>query len=651
MEATADKLAEARGTAEVQKVPARSRKRLAGLRRRLVQDRDLILAAIAGLSLLVSWAGRGRLPWTWDPAWVAILCTGLPIVHGAAESVVRRRDITAGVLVSIALLAAVAIGEYFAAGEVAFIMALGELLERRTVARAGAALAKLASLLPATARVRREGKEVEIPASQVAVGDLVLVRPGERIPVDEVVESGRSTVDQAALTGEALPVEKGPQDEVLGGTTNLLGALEVRATRVGVESTLSRVIALVARAQAEKAPVVRVADRWARLLVPASIAMAVLVGLVTGEAVRAVTILIVFCPCALVLATPTAIAAGIGRAAERGILVKGGGPACEQLGRVDAVVLDKTGTLTEGKPAVVAATGFGHPELAPAEVLRLAAAVEQYSEHPLGRALVEAALTGALPPVADFQAVPGRGARGLVEGVPVLVGREELLAEEGVPIPAEAAEWLAAERAKGHTALLVARGSRVLGGIALRDALRPEAREAIQSLRQAGVRSLKILTGDHLSSARSVARELGIADLEAEQLPAEKWEAVARLQAQGRVVAMVGDGINDAPALAAADVGIALAARGTDIAVEAAAVVLLSNDLRKVAEAIQLGREVRRVISQNLWAAALINAAAVALASTGLMGPTLGALWHNAGSLLVVANAARLLGPTKVIKV
>lgn len=608
----------------------------------LIGRRELILLVISGLSLALSLTGWVQRRFGFDPAWGAILINGVPLLAFAARGLVVRRDVTAGVLVSIALIGSIAIREYFAAGEVAFIMAVGEMLENATVARAGSALHKLASLAPPTACVLREGVETRILASELRVGDHVVVRPGENIPVDGRVVQGESTVNQAAVTGEAMPVDKAPGDEVFIGTTNLLGALEIQATRVGEDTTLAKVIEHVRRAQMEKAPVVRIADRLARALVPVMLAVAAVVGLVTKDAVRAVTILVVFCPCALVLSVPTAMIAGIGNAARRGIIIKGGA-VVEQLARIDTVLFDKTGTLTRGRPEVCEIAGFHG--VSAEDALKIAGSVERLSEHPLGQAIAARARSeGVEPePVESFQAVLGRGARGTIAGQLAGVGNVAFLEELGLRLEPAAEEWRFRQQAQGRSSLFVVRGEAVIGGISVADMVRPEAGEAIAALRRAGVTHIEMITGDSEEAASAVAQELGLTGVQAGLLPGDKAETLRRLKTQGRAIAMVGDGINDAPALALADVGIAMGVAGTDVAVETAGLTLMSEDLRKVPEAIRLSRRVRGIIAQNLWTSALINLAAVIFASAGWMGPVMGALWHNAGSVAVVANSARLM--------
>lgn len=605
------------------------------------QNWTLVSTTISGIALLWSWTGWWR---TWlpvDPAWVAIVLSGFPILKLGFMGVFVFRDLKAGVLVSIALIAAVAIGEYFAAGEVAFIMMIGELLEVHTVRRARQAVVKLVSLVPQTARVRRNGSEEEIPVVKVVPGDLVLVKPGERIPVDGRVTSGQSAVDQSAITGESMPVDKRPGDEVFIGTLNQLGALEIEATRVGQDTTLAQVVKLVAEAENKKAPVQRLADKWANWLVPASLLSAVVVYLWTGDIVRAVTILVVFCPCALVLATPTAIVAGIGRAARTGILIKSGA-ALEAAGRVDAVLFDKTGTLTYGRPRVVGVlTLSGREE----DVLLPAGIAEKFSEHPVARAiLAETSQRGlSLPDPDHFEVLLGHGVSATSGGKRLLVGNARLFAEKEIEIPEAVRSWLAASEDRGETALVVAEDNQVRGAIGVADALKEGAAEVVRALGSLGLPELAMVTGDNARTAAAVAQAAGIKVVFAEQLPGHKSDSVSKLKDKGRRVAMVGDGINDAPALAAADVGIAMGVTGTDVAVEAADIALMSDDLSKVPKIFALGRQVLRTINQNIIASAIINIGAIILAAYGIIGPVAGALVHNAGSVAVVANSARLI--------
>lgn len=594
---------------------------------------------VSGIGLLVSWL-YGEVGGV-ELSWLAVLLCGVPIAVAALKELFAERSINSDVLVAIAIAAAVGIGEIFAAGEVALIMMIGMWLENRTVARAASALEEMVQMAPQTARVKRQEEWAEIALAKVVRGDLIQVKPGEKVPVDGTVASGQAAVNQAALTGESLPVEKRAGDEVYMGTINTNGVIEVVADRVGEETTFAKVTCLVAEALERKAPVQRLLDRWAAWIVPSSLALAVLMYLFTGDLVRAVTILIVFCPCALVLATPTAIMAGIGSAAKHGILIKSGA-ALEQIGLANALLFDKTGTLTEGKLQV---TGIARlHSLKQEEVLRLAAALERHSEHPLAQAIVAASQEQrlVLPDVDSFVVHPGNGVSGLVEGRRVLVGNRRFFAERGVST--EELRHLQEEQEKaGQTAVFVASEGQLIGMVSLADRVRVESRETIGRLRLHGVGEIAMLTGDNRGAAGQIARQAGVTTVYAEQFPEAKYRRVEEYRARGLVVGMVGDGINDAPALTSAHVGIAMGAGGTQIAAEAADIVIMTDDIAKVADVAELGRKTLRVIRQNLIVSSAINAAAVVLAMAGILGPVGGAFVHNATSVLVVLNSARLI--------
>ena len=608
----------------------------------LKDNQAYILTALSGLFLVFSWFGWLKEQLGFDPAWISILISGLPIMKGALIGLLARGDLRAGVLISIALIAAVAIGEYFAAGEVAFIMMIGELLEKRTVAKAKAGIKHLLSIVPPAARVRRDGREIQLPIEKVKVGDLVLVKPGEHIPVDGKVVFGQSAVNQAAITGESMPVDKLPGDEVFIGSLNQLGALEISATKVGADTTLAKVVKLVEEAENSKAPVIRLVDRWATWLVPLALCTAIAVFLFTGDIIRAVTILIVFCPCALVLATPTAMMAGIGNAARKGILIKSGA-VLEQSGKLKAVIFDKTGTLTRGKPEVSAIKSFS--SFSEQDVLMLAAVAEKFSEHPLSQAIILKAQAENLS-VADpevFKARPGFGIEASYRGAAILVGNVKLLASESVSISAELETYMAQAEEKGQTAMLVAVDRVVAGVILAADPVRPESAAAVKSLRENGISRILMLTGDNSRTAAAIAAKTGIDEYLAGQLPEQKGEAVKKLKDQGYRVAMIGDGINDAPALALADVGVAMGIAGADVAVQTAGIALMSDDIGKIAQLVNLSQRVLSTINLNILLSLFINLVAIVLASVGMLGPVMGALVHNAGSVLVVIISGRLI--------
>ncbi|WP_055745262.1 heavy metal translocating P-type ATPase [Brevibacillus choshinensis] len=594
---------------------------------------------VSGAGLLVSWL-YGEIGGL-DPSWIAVFLCGVPIAWTALKELFLEKTINSDVLVTIAIVAAVSIGEIFAAGEVALIMMLGMWLENRTVARAASALEEMVQMAPQTARVKRQEEWVEVALAEVVRGDLILVKPGEKVPVDGKVENGQAAVNQAALTGESLPVEKRSGDEVFMGTINTNGSIEVVAQRVGEETTFAKVTRLVAEAMERKAPVQRLLDKWAAWIVPSSLTLAVLMYLFTGDLVRAVTILIVFCPCALVLATPTAIMAGIGSAAKHGILIKSG-VALEQIGLVNALLFDKTGTLTEGKLQVTGVARLHNQKQE--DVLRLAAALERHSEHPLAQAIVTAGEQQRLelPVVESFLVHPGNGVSGRVEGREVLVGNRRFFADMG--ISTDELRPLQEEQEKaGQTAVFVASEGRLIGMVSLADRVRMESRDTVGRLRLYGVGEIAMLTGDNKGAAGQIARQAGVTTVFAEQFPEAKYQRVEEYRDRGLVVGMVGDGINDAPALTSAHVGIAMGAGGTQIAAEAADIVIMTDDISKVADAVKLGRKALHVIRQNLIISSAINAGAIILAMAGILGPVGGAFVHNATSVLVVLNSARLI--------
>ena len=600
--------------------------------------KDVTLLVISGIAVLLSLFGVR--PFPFDMAWVAILLCGVPIILEAAIGLITAFDIKADVLVSLALIASVAIGEDFAAGEVAFIMQLGALLEEITVARARAGIEKLVHLTPQTARVLQDGRETVLPAEQVRVGDVLRVLPGETVPVDGVITAGQTSIDQAVMTGESLPVDKAPGDEVSSGTVNQFGAFEMRASKVGEDSSIQRMIRLVQSADAGKAKIVGLADRWATWIVVIALSAAALTWLVTTEIIRAVTILVVFCPCALVLATPTAIMAAIGNATRHGFLVREG-DALERLSRVKRVAFDKTGTLTYGAPEVVAVEAA--PPFDREMVYRLAAGAEQLSEHPLGKAIARCwgkEHGQPLPQPTGFTMLPGRGVSAQVEGRALLAGNPQLLTEHGVPM--EETPEAQRRREEGCTLTYVAVDGQFAGTIALSDTLREESAAMVAQLTGLGVTPV-LLTGDHENAARAIAGRLGIGEVRANCLPEDKLTAIGGYQDAGELVCMMGDGINDAPALKKAEVGIAMGGVGSDIAVDAADIALVDDEVKELPHLIALSRRMMTTIKVNMSFSMGLNFLAIVLAMTGILNPVVGALVHNAGSVLVIANSALLL--------
>lgn len=573
----------------------------------------------------------------YDPAWLSVLISGLPLLYLALTRLVLQRWISSALLICIAMFACIYIGELFAAGEVAFIMAIGALLEEHTVNRAKKGITSMVRLVPQTARLL-SGEEV--PVADIRPGDVVRVLPGERIPVDGEIVEGNTSVDQSVLTGESMPVDKTVGDSVYSGTMNTNGSVDVRALRVGKDSSIEKIIALMKEAENNKAPMQRIVDVWAAWLVPIALLIALGAWLVTGDIERGVTVLVVFCPCALALATPVSIIAGIGQATKHGVLIKSG-KALEIMGKVDCITFDKTGTLTRAALQVSDVVTFG--DLSQDELLRLCASVELRSEHPLGRAIVEQAkgLCMSLPEVSDFTSAPGKGISGIVDGKKVMCGNAAYITGNGVRVNDESTAALDALRADGKALVIVAVDGQCAGAIALSDEIRETSREMVSELRKMRV-STVVLTGDNRRAALYFARKLGIDDIRAELLPGGKVAEIKRLEADGHTVCMIGDGVNDAPALKTADVSVAMGGMGSDIAVDSADIALMGDDISKVPYLKRLGIATVKSIKLNIAISMTINAVAVTMSVLGWLGPISGALVHNAGSVLVVLNAALL---------
>lgn len=599
--------------------------------------KDIAFLAISGVALIASIFDL--LPLPFDAAWIAIILCGIPIILEAIIGLITAFDIKADVLVSLALIASVLIGEDFAAGEVAFIMQLGGLLEDMTVAKARAGIEKLVHLTPQTARVITDGTEKIIPAQQVKVNDLIRVLPGETVPVDGIILSGETSVNQAVMTGESLPVDKSAGDEVSSGTVNQFGAFEMRATKVGEDSSIQRMIRLVQSADAGKAKIVGLADRWATWIVIIALTAAALTWLISGEIIRAVTILVVFCPCALVLATPTAIMAAIGNATKHGFLVRQG-DALERLAKVSKVTFDKTGTLTYGTPVVIASETVS--DYSPDDIYRFTAAAEQMSEHPLGKAIVRC--YGSKPDAAEeFHMIPGEGVMAIVGGKQILAGNLKFITKNvKATLSGELAENTGKYLKKGCTVIYTAIDGILAGYLVLSDTVRDDSKKMIASLRQIGVEPV-LLTGDHQNAADTIAAQLGINHVYAGCLPEDKLSHIDSFQKNGSKVCMIGDGINDAPALKKADVGIAMGGIGSDIAVDAADIALVDDEIKELPHLMALAKRMMKTIKINLSFSMGLNFLAIILAITGILGPVVGALVHNAGSVLVIINSALLL--------
>ena len=570
----------------------------------------LVCAVISAIALVLSITGALKNTLPFDIAWAAIILCGIPILTGACKGVIFERDIKADLLVSLALIASVATGEFFAAGEVALIMQIGSLLEDYTSEKAREGIEKLIKISPQKARVMRDGAAVELPVEEVKAGDILSVLAGETIPVDGTILEGETSIDQSVMTGESIPVDKTVGDTVSSGTLNQFGAFTMRADSVSADSSLQRMVRLAEEAEENKAP-------------------------------RAVTVLVVFCPCAFILATPTAVLAGIGNAAKYGIIVRSGS-ALERLSKIRRVAFDKTGTLTHGKPQVTASAAVSD-RYSDSDVLRMAALTEQRSEHPLGKAIWSAyEKTGGKSEAAnEFKMIAGQGVSAIVDGKTVLAGKEDFMQAQGIDIRAYA-DPLASERRKGATVVCVAADKELIGFIALRDTLREDAKTTVERLQSLGITPM-LLTGDNEQAASAVAESAGIRDVRSDLLPEEKMNIVKGFAGGTEPICMIGDGVNDALALASADAGIAMGGIGSDIAVESADAVLVSDELKRLPYLFSLMQKVMKKVHVNIIASLFINLTAVVLSALGVLSPVTGALWHNCGSVFVVVNAALLL--------
>ena len=598
----------------------------------------VVVVAALGERLGLLDAALERLPW-WVPA-LAILLGGWRVFRGVLLAA-RRVQVTSHTLMTAGVIAAIAVGQWTTAALIVFFMRFADWLEDLTTERSRQALQQLVALQPATAWLLRDGLELQVPVAEIAVGDVVVVRPGERIAVDGRVIEGQAPVDQASITGESVPVEKGPGDAVFAATVAQAGFLKVEATKVGADTTLARIVRLVEEAEAQKAPVQRFADRFSTYYLPAVLLIALGTYLITGQVLNAVAVLVVACACAITLATPVVVLASVANGARRGLLIKGG-IALEQLARIDTVVMDKTGTLTRGEPRltdIVALNG-----LAEADLLTAVASVESRSEHPLARALVRAAAERGIEWAEPerFTPLPGRGLVGSVGGQTWAVGNRRLLTERQVVIAPEHAVQAERLENSGKTVFFVANEAGLAGLVAVADVLRPEARGALEELKRLGIQRLLLLTGDNERVAGAVARELGL-EYRANLLPEDKIAAIKALQAEGARVMMIGDGVNDAPALAQADVGVAMGAAGTAVAIEAADVALMRDDWTMVPEAIRVGRRAARTIRQNLGFTALYNVVGISLAFLGLLPPVWAAAAQSLPDVAIMLNSSRLM--------
>lgn len=600
---------------------------------------SLILAV--GLMILISWFEVLHPFISLDiVGLLAALLGGLPLFRRAYLDL-RARSITAEVAMTTGMIGALSISEYLSAAIIAFFMLIAEFLDEHTISKSRSAISELIEISPKKAVVKRNDVDVEVDISEVKQGDIVIIKSGERIPVDGIVVSGQASVNQAPITGESMPVEKGVGDEVFTGTINELGVIQVKTTKIGMDTTLARIVELVEEAERSKAPIQKVADRFATYFVPLVLAVAFLTFVVTWNVKSSIAVVVVACPCAVALATPLAVVASVGKAAKRGIIIKGG-IYLEELGRADTVVIDKTGTLTIGKPRVTDIKGFDtHDER---EILALAAIAEKHSEHHLAEAILEVAKDHRIeiPEHQRCQVIRGKGVIASYNGQTLIMGNRELLKDRGFNIPWHVEEYMLREEDDGKTAMLVAHDDIICGVISVSDTLREDAVRALKELKERSLR-LIMLTGDNPRTAQAIARKAGISEVFAEMLPKGKVDVVRKLVERGRKVVMVGDGINDAPALAQASVGIAMGAAGTDAAIEAADVTLMTDDLTRIPEAIKIGDQAFKVIKQNIATSIVFNIVGVTLAFMGLLSPTMAAVAHALPDFILFLNSSRLI--------
>ena len=592
----------------------------------------VLFTAVVGEYFGVFDAVTRRVPWPIGAA--IVLIAGYPVFRKALTAATRGR-ITAHALMSIGALAALAIGQWMTAAVVVLFMRIGDYVERFTADRARRAVRDLTALAPRTARVERDGREAEVPIGEVRVGETVIVRPGEQIPVDGEVMGGHATVDQAAITGESMPADVGPGGRVFAATLARLGSLRVRATHVGPDTTFGRVITLVEHAESHRADVQRVADRFCGYYLPVVVGIAALTFLLRHNLLATVAVLVVACACSFALATPIAMLASIGAGARRGILIKGG-KYLESLARADVLLIDKTGTLTLGQPQVVDIVALNG--VSDCDVVTLAASAERYSEHPLAEAVRAAARERGLSmeEPEEFEALPGLGVRARVRGAVIAVGSRRM----GSSVVS--VQNAAALEAQGKTLIYVARDDVPIGAIAAADTLRPEAPAALDAVRALGMRTIELLTGDNERTAAALAGRLGV-PYRADLLPEDKIAIVRDYQARGHTVVMVGDGVNDAPALAQADVGIAMGAAGADVAIDAAHIALMRNDWALVPEVLRIARRTMRVVALNIGFTAVYNLAGLSLAALGFLPPVLAAAAQSLPDLGILANSSGLL--------
>lgn len=575
---------------------------------------------------------------------LVIVLGGTPIIYSALKAVYSL-NFRVDFLASIAIVASVIVGEYIASAIVVLMLSGGEILEEYASEKATLAIEKLVQTIPGQARVRRNGNEIIIPIEEVQLGDVAIIKSGEKIPVDGIVIRGSGSVNQSSITGESIPDTKTVNDPVFGNTVLEIGVLEVQVNRVGEDTTFSQIIKLVKEAKTRKAPIERIADRYSQLFSPIILLIAGLVFLITADVFRVITILLIACPCALTIATPTAVIAAIGNAARKGIIIRGG-IVLEQTAKVNMLVIDKTGTLTTGTPEVVFIKGTnGRKE---SEVLFLAALAERYSEHSLAKAVMKKAnMIGVdLTDPSDFAIIPGQGVVTKYNGKDIAVGNRVLIDSAGIRIDESSEKYVTMLENEGKSVLLVAENQEVIGVIGVADSLRENIPKTIQKLKASGIKKIEMLTGDTSQVAQNIGKQAGIDEINSGLLPKDKLEYVERFRTNYSV-AMVGDGINDAPALASADVGIAMGGIGTDIAIETAGIVLTNDDLSKVPEVISLSKKTIKVIKQNIVLALVVNILGILFSTIGILNPIIASFIHESNALFVVLNSIRLINYNK----
>mgnify|MGYP000870572855 FL=1 len=614
----------------------------------------LYMTILAGLFLLLDGVPHlieefcGQNPFQnifpFEPSWITVVICGFPLVYLSIRRIVYNKGISkisSALLISMAMFAAVAIGDIFAAGEVAFIMALGALLEESTTERAKKGLKKLISLAPVKGRKIQDNKEIMISVESIQSGDYLRILPGETIPVDGRIINGETTVDQSIMTGESIPVDKTIDDDVFGGTINCFGAIDIIATKVGEDSSIQKMIQLIRNAEQKQAPIQRIADTVASRLVPIALLIACIGYLVTGNIIVGVTVLVVFCPCALVLATPTAVMAAIGQATKHGVIIKSG-EILETMGKVDTMAFDKTGTLTRGQLSVqsILAVDTDYSEV---DILQLAASAEAKSEHPIGKAIVSQAIHQDLEilDTTSFTMSVGRGIIAVINGVKLYCGHERFLEEHNIIVDERVQQNVNTYRSEGKVSIIIADKDHIIGIITLSDTMRRDTADMLSAVSSLAMKTV-LLTGDSKETATYIGKKAGISEIHAELLPGEKVSIIEELQGKHHKVCMVGDGINDAPAMKTADVSIAMGSIGSDIAIETADIALMSEDLSKIPYIKRLSDATIRTIKFSIALSMAINCIAIILSLLEVLTPTTGALVHNVGSCLVVLIAARL---------